>query len=86
MKTKRRKKVKFLATFLLFVFVRSVFFRVRGGGPQHPPYWVWGYHPNHFPLYWGRGPERIICLPDLGNLIPLTLPRGSWAVQSVAQG
>ncbi|MGD0634842.1 MAG: hypothetical protein ABSA13_11270 [Beijerinckiaceae bacterium] len=44
-------------------------FPVRGGGPRHPPIWVW-HHRHHFPIYGGPvipvavGTEAVVATTD----------------------
>ena len=86
MKTKRRKKVKFLATFLLFIFLFALFFPGAWWRTETPAVLGLGIPPQSFPAIPGKGTEGAYPFTCLGNLTPLMLPRGSGRYSVLPKG
>lgn len=86
MKTKRRKKVKFLATFLLFIFCLLCFFPGAWWRTETPAVLGLGIPPQSFPAIPGKGTEGAYPFTCLGNLTPLMLPRGSGRYSVLPKG
>ena len=86
MKTKRRKKVKFLATFLLFIFLFALFLSGCVVADRNTRRIGFGDTTPIISRYPGEGDRRGLSVYLFGKSYTIDVTPWFWAVQCVAQG
>lgn len=86
MKTKGRKKVRVLATFLLFIFLFVLFFSGCVVADRNIRRIGFGDTTPIISRYTGEGDRRGLSVYLFGKSYTIDVTPWFWAVQSVAQG